>query len=178
MALSSCGQGVHVDPAGKDDVWEATTARGLAAAVLQHLDGEDPHVGVTDTDYPAAHIDVGDDDLDAIFVSLAPDGPGTCDGVPGYRVIECAENPYTELSVNPRPNAPEAPVLEGRYADARRGSVLVQVWGEDTEENRDLVRGLVRDHLIGLSTTHGANEAGAELRDVVTLRHELSGSVE
>jgi hypothetical protein len=53
----------------------------------------------------------------------------------------------------------------GRYIDESRGSVLVQLWGPDTGQARQLVKDLLADPLLGSQTSRSLNDEGERLPD-------------
>lgn len=180
--VSGCGDSrdsAQGESAAETDLVSATP-RGLAAGLLAHL----PHADVT-------YVGGADED-GAISVMVETDSPelGTvglyvltesdigaiaCGSDSGYTSISCDADDVSTTDVLARTNNNDKmPDIMGRFYDASRKNVLVQVWGSSDDDAESLVRELLKDPLLGAVTSHARNEAGEQLTEFEELQTESS----
>jgi hypothetical protein len=185
FAVSACGQQPAQDRsdattgAGDPHELEATTPRGLAAAVSAHLQDTTFVGGREDAWGLWAFVETERQAIESVHVTIAPSSPGSvggCGGDSGYATVMCHEGDQSlmEIMTSTRPGS-QRPTLQGRVVDPDRGDVLVQVWGVDTETTRQLVAALLADHLIGVQTSVAINDAGRRLAEFEETSIEVSG---
>lgn len=184
LALAGCGDGAPAsiptlpatDASDASDASDATDAtqtadtspRGLAAAVLHHLDEATVTYvgGAGGRDALTASIGLSDPDVTTLYIAVNVDRRAAIDacGVDfGFQVVECDTGASLREVVVKRGPTCDGPILMGRYDDDDRGSVLVELFGDDTPANRDLVAELIDDPTVGRTTTTAINAEGAEL---------------
>jgi hypothetical protein len=163
---------------------EPTTARGLAVAVLAHVDsakvthvsGLRPEEGVVevfiDTNLPYAR---------SIFVVVAtPEraySASRCGENHGYTEGRCSTDPFREVVRKKKDGGRSARYL-GNTDGAERGSVHVQLFGADGgPASVSLVEDLLDDDLIGLTTSPDLNAQGEQLDGFRRLRLTIESEV-
>ena len=149
LGLGACGETRQSTAAGASVTGglEPATARGLAVGVLAHLDsGQVTRVSGTTTDESVlVWIETADPALEslALFIQSAESQAGHQCGIEStYTTVTCETEPHLmEIGVR-KSSKGRMPRLMGRYIEESRGSVLVQIWGPDTEQTRRLVKGI------------------------------------
>jgi hypothetical protein len=185
VCLSACGDSgnsARADSSSRTTDLEAATPRGLAAGLLAHLSEPDvTYVGGSD-EGGALSVMVGTDNPNLktvhLYVQVEPDvGATPCGADFGYRSMSCDSDDVSTTEVLVRKNGnDEMPDLMGRFFDASRKSVLVQVWGSSGDDAASLVRDLLKDPLLGALTSKTLNEEGEQLSDFEHLQIERSAS--
>jgi hypothetical protein len=138
-------------------------------------------VGGSD-DGGAISVMVGTDNPDLktvhLYVQVEPDvGATPCGADFGYRSMSCDSDDTSTTEVLVRKNGNgQMPDLMGRFYDASRKGVLVQVWGSSGDVAESLVRDLLKDPLLGAVTSTGLNADGEQLSDFELLQIERSSS--
>jgi len=170
--LAGCGSEPSNDadhPAAPSTGLEQATSRGLAASVMAHIEsGEVTSVsggGEGDT----LHVDLGTTgrEVTSVFVSVIEPYAGSpaCGTDIGFEQVDCTAGPPFSEVVEKKRLGPRTPVYIGRAQSEGRGHVIVEVFGEPSDEGLALVRALVADPLIGLETTGALNSHGDEIDD-------------
>jgi 3-oxoacyl-ACP reductase-like protein len=184
LPLSACGESEPSasDQPSSDDVkpTERTTARGLAAAVIEHL----PAGSVTEAAGESR------DGVSTVLIDLAGEGVTTvyadvqqpsqalsrvldeCGIDSGYEQVTCQTEPALLEVVRQRGDGSSADII-GRYYDEQRGAVLIQTWGSAGDEAQRMVAALLNDALIGVRTSEARNLAGKKLADFGELHTEI-----
>lgn len=166
------------------------TERGLVAAIVTTLDGEDfqsaGYVEGPDTDparpgdRPAPkYVSVTLRDGTMIDVSVGQSWGAAlpCDVNPGQ--IECDENPYRFIGADDAADdadAEEMPSFGARTDTAERGHVSIQLWTDRSRDDaEDILRALIDAPTIAVRTTAGLNALGEGLElDELELESEYS----
>jgi stage V sporulation protein SpoVS len=183
VCLSASGSQVATTSAD-DGSWEPATVRGLAAAVLRHVDGNAVEsvgggaigdgmmaaVGLRGPGPGGITVIVGPA-MSARVTSCAADGSGvysrvTCEPAPSFVELGVLDEP-ARRRLGDGVDADQMSDLEGLYS-GDRGSVIVQVSG-DSPENRQLALDLLHDELLGERTSVAMNRAGRAIDDFDTL---------
>lgn len=180
VCLSACGDSTRDNSASRTTDLEAVTPRGLAAGLLSHLaQPEVTYIGGSDNG-GAISVMVGTDDpnLNTVHLYIQVEsvvGAMPCGTDSGYKSISCRsdDTSTTEVLVRTNSNA-EMPDLMGRFYDASRKSVLVQVWGSSGDDAESLIRHLLKDPLVGAQTSKALNEDGEQLSNFEQLQIENS----
>ena len=172
LGLGACGESKRstADTASVTGDLEPATARGLAVGVLAHLDSDQvTRVGGTTTDESVAvTIETADPVVESVGVFIQPaelQAGHQCGMESTYTTVTCETAPHLmEMGVR-KSSKGRMPRLMGRYIGESRGSVLVQIWGPDTEQARQLVKDLLADPLLGRQTSRSLNDDGERLPD-------------
>ena len=136
--------------------------------MLAHLDSvQVTRVSGTTTDESVlVWIETADPALEslALFIQSAESQAGHQCGIElTYTTVTCETEPHLmEIGVR-KSSKGRMPRLMGRYIEESRGSVLVQIWGPDTERTRQLVKELLADPLLGRQTSRSFNDEGERL---------------
>jgi hypothetical protein len=143
-----------------------TTPRGLAAGIIDHLDGRTvTSVAVTGRGATVAQVLTDDPAVSSILVVAAEStqGPWRCGSDDGFTPVSCqADGPLREV-VRHAPGG-TAPTFIGRANDDFRGDVRIEVRGDSASpEVVELVQALVDDEDLGLVTTEERNARGRGL---------------
>jgi hypothetical protein len=167
LALGSSGCSVLDPRPARDEAEVVTTAPGLAAAVLDHVDRATvTGVDATGADgFLLASVNLSGPEVASIVVTVVADRRAAstgCGGDDGYVSVECTTTPHLRELVAREPGC-GGPALLGRHDDDARGNVLVQAFGQDTPAARALVLDLLDDELIGLVGSAETELAGREL---------------
>jgi hypothetical protein len=180
FGLTGCGaEGAPTTPQAvavpSDAPLEPATPRGLAVRLLSHLTQQDVTsvAGTGTTESIDVMVSTADPTLEAVALYVVPPGKTairTCGVDFGYTELLCQTKPNL-ISMAKNPDAKHMePVLNGRYYNKSRGAVLVQVWGRDTPENRNLIKDLLNDSMLGINTAVPLNDAGEDLADFEELQ--------
>ena len=172
LGLGACGESNEqtTATASVTRALEPATARGLAVGVLAHLDSDQvTRVGGTTTDESVlVTIETADPAVESVglFIQHAELQAGhQCGMESTYTTVTCETEPHLmEIGVR-KSSKGRMPRLMGRYIEESRGSVLVQIWGPDTEQARQLVKDLLADPLLGRQTSRSLNDDGERLPD-------------
>lgn len=166
LLLAACNSGDD-SKRSDDSSGEPATARGLAAAVLAHLDDADQArvTGSDKDDRLVAIVSPTGDDVTSVFVSVTDEGDGgrTCEPDDGFEIVDCDEGPPFGAVMQKAHLEKRTPVYLGRAEDESRGAVLIEVFGKPSEEGLQLVKDLVADPLVGLETSGALNAKGEKL---------------
>lgn len=171
VLLSGCDSGTEPDadepttPAASPGLEDAT-ARGLAAAVMAHVERSDVTSvsGSGQGGRLLVSIGLHGPDASSVFVLVSKDAPGrsTCGADDGFVQVDCTPGPPFSEVVEKKHLRPRTPVYLGRAAAAARGDVLVEIFGRPSKTALALVRALVADPLVGMETSATFNDEAIE----------------
>ena len=149
---------------------------GLEYRSVTRVSGLRSHGGIlqvfVETDDPAARSIY-------VFVSSAEDqgSPTRCGEDVGFVEVSCTTSPLREVVRRKRVGG-RTPVYMGRIEDDVRGSILVELFGEDAgRRSISLVEQLIDDDLIGLATSPDVNARGEQLDGFRRLRLTIESDV-
>ncbi|RHW26024.1 hypothetical protein D0Z08_17020 [Nocardioides immobilis] len=178
VLLSGCESGTEpdadepttsADSPGREDA----TARGLAAAMMAHVEQSDitSVSGSGQGGRLLVSIGLHGPDASSVFVLVSEESPGrsTCGGDDGFVQVDCTVGPRFSEVVEKKRVGPRTPVYLGRAESAARGDVLVEIFGRPSRAALALVRALVADPLVGLETSATFNDRGEEIEDFADL---------
>lgn len=113
-----------------------------------------------------------------LYVQITPDlGALPCGTDSGYESMSCDTHDASTSELLSRKNSNnKMPDLMGRFYNAERKNVLVQVWGSGGADAEALIRELLRDPLLGAVTSTALNSKGEQLSDFEELESEVTVS--
>lgn len=186
VAILASGCTETADPSGSSSgAAERATPRGLTAAVLRHLDAtEDLTIGGSrQSGHIQTFLALDDDARTVVFVSAHPPSSSApspaCGEDSGFAVVTCTESEGELLSISRGPAKSadgKTPLLLGRAYRADGSSLLIQIFATGAVEfPAAFAEEVLRDPLVGWTTTPAVNDEGERLADFHTHRVTSTG---